>query len=205
MSRGSSWGEKGFLKNQIIVYQFSDLMRIIFGHSANLFDKIVKTAFYVSRKIFCRKKLIHQFQILGDMFKDFWQETETTLSSFQNCSLRVEKEFDINSLAFFSLSQQGLQTGHWLFGVNFRGKIHFKKTIIFFTAFGRWPNCFYASRGTFCLEIQFWNFFHQFMILSQKFFWIWQNFSDFFFETAFYVTTRTFKRMIFFWKNQTLV
>ena len=103
-----------------------------FGHSANLFDKIVKTAFYVSRKIFCRKKLIHQFQILGDMFKDFWQETETTLSSFQNCSLRVEKEFDINSLAFFSLSHQGLQTGHWLFGVNFRGKIHFKKTIFFY-------------------------------------------------------------------------
>ena len=71
---------------------------------------------------------------------------------------------------FFSLSQQGLQTGHWLCGVNFRGKIHLKRTIFIFIAFGRWPNCIYASRGTFCLEIQFWNFFRQFIILSQKFF-----------------------------------
>ena len=114
------------------------------------------------------------------MFRDFWQETRTTLSSFQNCTLRVEREFDRNSLAFFSLSQQGLQTGHWLFGVNFRGKIHFKKTIFIFTAFGRWPNCFYASRGTFCLEIQFWNFFHQFMILSQKIFGFGWNSLTFF-------------------------
>ena len=180
-------------------------MRIIFGHSANIFDEIVKTAFYVSRKTFCRKKLILQFHILGDMFRDFWQETRTTLSSFQNCTLRVEREFDRNSLAFFSLSQQGLQNGHWLCGVNFRRKIHFKRTIFIFTAFGRWPNCIYASRGTFCWEIRFWNFFRQFMILSRKIFGFDRNSLTFFSKPPSTSPQELLKECFFFWKNQTIV
>ena len=83
------------------------------------------------------------------------------------CGERVWQKFSRN---FFHFFQQGLQTGHWLCGVNFRGKIHFNRTIFIFAAFGRWPNCIYASRGTFCWEIRFWIFFRQFMILSQKFF-----------------------------------
>ena len=65
------------------------------------FDKNVKTAFYVSKQTFCRKKLIHQFQNLRDLFRDFGQETRLTLSSFQNCTQRVEREFDGTSLGFF--------------------------------------------------------------------------------------------------------
>ena len=62
--------------------------------------RLSKLLFMCPEKFFV-ENLIHQFHILGDMLKDFWQETETTLSFFQNCSLRAEKEFDINSLAFF--------------------------------------------------------------------------------------------------------
>ena len=78
----------------------------------NFFDKIVKTAFYVSKQTYCRKKFIHHFQNLRRIFRDFGQETRLTLSSFQNCTHRVEREFDRTSLGFFSVSQQGFQTGH---------------------------------------------------------------------------------------------
>ena len=60
----------------------------------NFLDKIVKTAFYVSKQTFYRKKFIHQFQKLREIFRDFGQETTLTLSSFQNCTQRVEREFD---------------------------------------------------------------------------------------------------------------
>ena len=38
---------------------------------------------------------------MRNIFKDFWQETRITLSCFQNCTQRVEKEFERTYLRFF--------------------------------------------------------------------------------------------------------
>ena len=120
----------------------------------NFFDKIVKTSFYVSNKTFCRKKFIQEFQNLREIFRDFGQETRLTLSSFQNCTQRVEREFDRNSLGtFFSFSRVSpLDTSSLEI---FQVKRYFMRKIIIFTVFGRWPNSIYVSRGRFCLEILF--------------------------------------------------
>ena len=162
-------GEKCCLKHHKNVYFFWDLKRIFFGPSANIFDKIVKTAFYVSKQTFCRKKLIHQFQILRDLFKDFGQETRITLSSFQNCTQRVESEFDRTSPGLFFDFSAGFP--NWTLALRRKSsrKITFQEKNFNFSVFGRWPNWIKMSRGTFCLELQFWIFFHQFMILSHTF------------------------------------
>ena len=118
----------------------------------------------------------------------FWEKYSRTsgkkqelLSVFSKNVLSVwRKNLTENFLDFFSVSQQGLQTGHYLCWEIFRGKIHFKRTIFIFTVFGRWSNGIYASRGTFCLEIQFWRFFHQGMTLSQKFLYLAEFRSTFF-------------------------
>ena len=75
----------------------------------NFFDKNVKTAFYVFRQTYCRKKFIHQFQNMRDIFSDFGQETRLTLGSFQNCTQRVERDFDRSSLGFFSVCSRVYQ------------------------------------------------------------------------------------------------
>ena len=81
-------------------------LSIIFGSSAKVFQKECQNSPNVSRKTFCGKQLFHQFQILRELWIDFWQETRITLSSFQNCTQRVEREFDRKSLGFFrSLSR----------------------------------------------------------------------------------------------------
>ena len=133
------------------------------------FDKNVKTAFYVSKQTFCRKKLIHQFQNLRDLFRDFGQETRLTLSSFQNCTQCVEREFDRTSPGFFFDFSAGFP--NWTLAL--RRKCSRKNTFheknCMFSVFGRWPNWIKMSRGTFCLELQFWFFFHQFMIFSHTF------------------------------------
>ena len=123
------------------------------------FDKNVKTAFFVSKQTFCRKKLIHQFQNLSDLFRDFGQETRLTLSSFQNCTQRVEREFDGTSPGFFFDFSAGFP--NWTLAL--RRKCSRKNTFheknFMFSVFGRWPNWIKISRGTFCLELQFWIFF----------------------------------------------
>ena len=123
------------------------------------FDKIVKTAFYVSKQTFCRKKLIHQFQNLRDLFRDFGQETRLTLSSFQNCTQRVEREFDRTSPGlFFDFSAR---FPNWTLALRRKcsRKITFQEKNFNFSVFGRWPNWIKMSGGTFCLELQFWIFF----------------------------------------------
>ena len=101
MSRGSPSGEKGCLKRHKSVYFFATWSESFLDIRQNFFDKNVKTAFYVSKQTYCRKKFIHQFQNLRGIFRDFGQETRLRLSSFQNCTQRVEREFDGTSLGFF--------------------------------------------------------------------------------------------------------
>ena len=197
MSRGSSWGKKVSWKTTI-VYQFSDLMRIIFGHSINFFDELVKTAFYVSRKTFCRKKLILQFHVLGDMFRDFWQETRTTLSFFQNCTLRVEREYDRNSLALFFTFSAGSPNWALALWSKFQRKNTFQENNIYIHCFRTLTELYLRVQRNVLFRNTVLEFFSSVHDFESKICWIWQNFSDLFFETAFYVTTGTFKRMFFF-------
>ena len=99
------------------------------------FNKIVKTAFYVSRERFCRKKLIHQFQILREIFRDVWQETRLTLSSIQNCTQCVEREFDRKFLGFFFSFSAG--STNWTLPLlrNFSRKNTFHEDNIYFYRF----------------------------------------------------------------------
>ena len=103
---------KGCLKHHKIVYVFATWSESFLDLRQTFLDKIVKIAFYVSKQTFCRKKFIHQLQNLREIFSDFGQETRLRLSFFQNCTQRVEREFDRNSLGIFFSFQQGLPTGH---------------------------------------------------------------------------------------------
>ena len=135
----------------------------------NFFDKVVRTAFYVSKQTYCRKKVNHQFQNLREKFRVFGQETRLTLSSFQNCTERVEREFDRNYLGFFFQFSAG--SPNWTLAL--RRKFSSKKT------FHEKNNCFYRFRTLTELHLRvqrkilFRNtvldFFHQGMNLSQMF------------------------------------
>ena len=103
---------KGCLTHHKIVYVFATWSESFLDLRQTFLDKVVKIAFYVSKQTFCRKKFIHQLQNLREIFSDFGQETRLRLSFFQNCTQRVEREFDRNSLGIFFSFQQGLPTGH---------------------------------------------------------------------------------------------
>ena len=81
----------------------------------------------------------------------------------------MEREFDRTSPGFFSIFSAGFP--NWTLALRRKcsRKITFQEENFNFSVFGRWPNWIKMSRGTFCLELQFWIFFHQFMILSHTF------------------------------------
>ena len=106
---------------------------------------------------------------MRDLFRDFGQETRLTLSSFQNCTQRVEREFDRTSPGFFFDFSAGIP--NWTLAL--LRKISSKKT------FHEKNNCFYCFRTLTELHLRvqrkilFRNtvldFFHQGMNLSQIF------------------------------------
>ena len=99
-------------------------------------NKIVRTAFYVSRETFCRKNLIHQFHVLREVFRDFWQETRISLRFFQICGER-EREFDRNSLGFFFSFSAGFPNLTLALRRNISRKNTFQWKILLFTVFRR--------------------------------------------------------------------
>ena len=75
--------------------------------------------------MFCRKKLIHQFHTLREKFRDFWQETRITLSSFHNSTQRVERVWQNFPRNFFQFSAG---SPNWALAL--RSKFSSKKTFL---------------------------------------------------------------------------
>ena len=143
-----------FLRNKTLLeepHKCSTLLRFganPLGTSGKPFRKIVKTAFYVSGEMFCRKNLIQQFQFLRELFTDFWQDTRITLHFFKNCPQRVERELDRNSLGFFQflsrVSKLDSTSAEKPFGENYISLENF-----FNYCFRTSTNRIYVCRGTF--------------------------------------------------------
>ena len=204
MSRGSSWGIKICLRNHTIVHLVCDSERILFGPPANLFDKIVKTAFYVSRETFCRKNLIQQFHVLRELIRDFWQDTRITLNFFQNCLSKWRESLTEFLSVFFSFSA-GFPNWTLALRRNFSNKntFHWKNFFIYcFRTLTELNLC--VQGNVFLGNTIFGVFLQHFGTLSQMFSNLVRFLWVFFFKTALYVTTTTFKRMFFSGKTTQL-
>ena len=123
----------------------------------------------MSKQTFCRKKVIHQFQNLRDKFRVFGQETRLTLSSFQNCTERVEREFDRNYLGFFFQFSAG--SPNWTLALRrkFSSKKTFHEKNNYFYRFRTLTELHLRVQGKILFRNTFLHFFHQGMTLSQKF------------------------------------
>ena len=104
------------------------------------FDKIVKTAFYVSEKCFVEKNYF-----ISSMYWEKYSGTSgkkpDLVSVFQICTQRVEREFDRNSLGFLFSFSEGFP--NWTLALRRKcsRKIHFMRKVFRFTVVGCWPNC----------------------------------------------------------------
>ena len=169
----------------------------------NFFDKNVKTAFYVSRQTYCRKKFIHQFQNMREIFSDFGQETRHTRffpKLHSACGERVWQKFPWNFFQFSAGSP------NWTLALrrNFSSKKTFHEKNIHFYRFRTLTELHLRVQRKVLFRNTVLDLFlsgHDFKPKVFKFGGISLNFS---FETAFYVTTRkfiTFARMFFSGKS----
>ena len=168
MSRGSFSGGKGCLKHHKIVYFFATWSESFLDIRQNFFDTNVKTAFYVSIQTYCRKKFIHQFQNMREIFSDFGQETRHTRffpKLHSACGERVWQKFPWN---FFQFSA-GFPNWTLALRRNFSSKKTFHEKNIYFYRFRTLTELHLRVQMKVLFRNTVSDFFHRGMNLSQKF------------------------------------
>ena len=184
---------------------FCDLKRIIFGPSANFYDEIVKTAFYLSKETFCRKKLNSWVPYFEKHIQGFLARNKNYSRLFPKLhSACVERVWENISRFFLFLSRVSeLDTSS-------EEKI-FKEKYIALEKSLYLP--FYVSLTELHLRVQRNVLFRSTLLelfpsvhdFETNVIGFGKTFLNFVFENVLYVTTRSSKSMFLFWKNHTFV